>query len=105
MTFVRRTGHLRDRCTMYACFHARSCAQPDWNVNSNSDFDDDPVDTIYAATANWKLPNECRINDVSTARRESCGRRWSFTNLYEPRTSSSGFYDGGVFLSNSCIMS
>ena len=36
---------------------------------------------------------------------ESCGRRWSFTNLYEPRTSSSGFYDGGVFLSNSCIMS
>ena len=46
MTFVRRTGHLRDRCTMYACFPARSCAQPDWNVNLNSDFDDVPVDTI-----------------------------------------------------------
>ncbi len=34
MTFVRQTGHLRDRCTVCVCFHARSCAQPDWNVNS-----------------------------------------------------------------------
>jgi hypothetical protein len=42
MTFVRQTGRLRDRCTVYACLHTRSCAQPDWNVNSNPDFDDSP---------------------------------------------------------------
>ncbi len=42
MTFVRQTGRLRDRCTVYACLHTRSCAQPDWNVNSDPDFDDSP---------------------------------------------------------------
>jgi hypothetical protein len=57
MTFVRRTGHLRDRCTMYACFHARSCAQPDWNVNSNSDFDDVPVDTIIVIGCLGAMPS------------------------------------------------
>ena len=63
--------------------------------------------------AEWVRPAQlplmvsCQTNVGSAMFRqpedESCGR--SFTNLYEPRTSSSGFYDGGVFLSNSCIMS
>src|SRR5260370_109275 len=28
MTFVRQTGHLRDRCTVCVCFHAPYCTQP-----------------------------------------------------------------------------
>jgi hypothetical protein len=58
MTFVKQTGHLRDRCTVYACFHARPCAQPDWNLNSNPNLDDVAVDTIIVIGYLRAMPSE-----------------------------------------------
>jgi hypothetical protein len=74
MTFVRQTGHLRDRCTVCVCFHARSCAQPDWNVNSNPDFDDVPVDTIIVIGCLRAMPSgPCRsVSDPLRQNEPNC---------------------------------
>ena len=65
----------------------------------------DRVCWCYEATTDWKLSNGRRICDVSTPEGEFRGPHWSLNKLCEPGNGPHVSYDGGVLLSNSCIMS